>query len=43
MPDANDESLWTRTEQLASLRLQALDAATPVTLTRPQLNSHPIQ
>lgn len=35
MPDANDESLWTRTEQLASLRLQALDAATPVTLTRP--------
>jgi|GEM_PF-3479050 len=35
MPDVNDESLWARTEQLAFVRLQALDAATPVTLTRP--------
>jgi hypothetical protein len=35
MPDLNDDSLWTRSEQLVSFRLQALDAGTPVTLTRP--------
>lgn len=35
MPDLNDPALWTRTEQLVSVRLQALDAGTPVTLTRP--------
>ncbi|HMW49042.1 MAG TPA: hypothetical protein PKC70_12155 [Cellvibrionaceae bacterium] len=35
LPDLNDDTKWTRSEQLVSIRLQALDAGTPVTLTRP--------